>query len=63
VPNVVGKTLSSAKKLLTRAHCRLGTIKKKRASKHRIGRVIAQSKKSGKSYARNTKVTLTLGKR
>jgi beta-lactam-binding protein with PASTA domain len=25
--------------------------------------VIAQSKKSGKSYARNTKVTLTLGKR
>jgi hypothetical protein len=63
VPKLKGKTLSQAKTLLGRAHCKLGKVTKPRKPKHRKLRTLVVSSSSpsaGKVRPNGTKVSLTL---
>jgi PKD domain len=63
VPKLKGKTLSQAKTLLRRAHCRLGRVHKPRKPKHRKLRkliVASSSPRAGRVRPNGTKVSLTL---
>jgi beta-lactam-binding protein with PASTA domain len=62
VPKVVGKKLAAAKSRIRAAHCRVGKITKKKSSRKKKGRVIAQSPKPGKTLPAGSKVKLTVGK-
>jgi hypothetical protein len=62
VPRLKGRTLASAKRLLTRAGCRLGKVSKRRSS-HRRGTVLTQSKAPGRKVLRGTRVAVTLARR
>jgi beta-lactam-binding protein with PASTA domain len=58
VPNVVGKSLSSAKAAITKAKCTVGTVTLVKSSAPK-GTVTAQSPKGGKTVKAGTKVNLT----
>jgi hypothetical protein len=63
VPRLKGKSLPTARKLLSSAHCRLGKVKRPRVPKHRKLRpllVRSQSPSSGRLLAGGTKVALVL---
>jgi PASTA domain len=62
VPKVVGRTLKTAKSRITNSYCRVGQIKKKKSSKRKRGKVLAQSPKPGKTLYAYAKITLTVGK-
>jgi uncharacterized repeat protein (TIGR01451 family) len=62
VPKVVGKKLAVAKSRIRAAHCRVGKITKKKSSRKKKGRVLAQSPKPGKTLPAGSKVKLTVGK-
>ncbi len=62
VPNVVGKTLAAAKRLLAGARCRVGTVRQAYSARVRKGRVIAQSRARGRSLPLNSRVALTLSR-
>jgi uncharacterized repeat protein (TIGR01451 family) len=62
VPKVVGLPLTKARTRISKAHCRVGKIKKKTSSKKKKGKVLAQSPKPGKTLANGAKVNLTVGK-
>jgi uncharacterized repeat protein (TIGR01451 family) len=62
VPKVVGKKLAAAKSRVRAAHCRVGKITKKKSSRKKKGRVLAQSPKPGKTLPAGSKVKLTVGK-
>jgi uncharacterized repeat protein (TIGR01451 family) len=62
VPKVIGKKLAPAKSRIKAAHCRVGKITKKKSSKKKKGRVLAQSPKPGKTLPAGAKVKLTVGK-
>jgi PASTA domain len=47
VPNLVGKTIVAAKRLLLAGHCKVGTIKKATSRKQRKDRVIQQGRRAG----------------
>ncbi len=59
VPYLVGHTLRGARKLLTRAHCRIGTIHKP-ARGHGKLLVIRQSRRRGTKLAANTAIAVYL---
>lgn len=61
VPNLKGKTLTSAKSALTHAHCAAGKITRK-FSKVKKGRVISQKPKAGTHLSAGSKVNLVLSK-
>ncbi len=61
VPRLTGKTLTQARKALTKAHCRLGSVHRRHMRSHH-GRIVLQQRRAGKTYARNTKVSVTLAK-
>ncbi|HKD95834.1 MAG TPA: PASTA domain-containing protein [Gaiellaceae bacterium] len=61
VPNLKGKTLSSAKSALKHAHCNAGKVTKK-FSKVKKGRVISQKPKAGTDLPAGSKVNLVLSK-
>lgn len=63
VPSLKGKTLASARKALTSAHCALGSVRRVAASTKRVGRVLTQKKKAGAVLPRGTKVGITLGRK
>jgi hypothetical protein len=63
VPKLRGKSLAAARRLLVRAGCAVGKVKRPRRPRHGRLRplvVSAQSAKAGASVARGTKVRLTL---
>jgi PKD domain len=60
VPNIKGKTLSRARTLLTRAHCRLGQVHKPKHHKHRKLVVSKTSPGAGQTRPAGTKVAVTL---
>jgi phosphodiesterase/alkaline phosphatase D-like protein len=60
VPRLRGKTVKAAKRAIRRRHCRLGTVKRKRAKSVRRGRVVSQSPKPGTRRAKGAKVKLTV---
>jgi len=62
VPKVVGLPLTKARTRISKAHCRVGKIKKKTSSTKKKGKVLAQSPKPGKTLANGAKVNLTVGK-
>jgi beta-lactam-binding protein with PASTA domain len=62
VPKVVGKRLAAAKARIRRAHCSVGKVTRKRATKARRGRVIAQSPRPGRRLANHARVRLTVGR-
>jgi hypothetical protein len=63
VPNVVGRLLASARKLLAKASCGVGSVTRKRASRRKRGRVIRQSPAAGAQLANAAPVALVVGRR
>ncbi len=62
VPNVVGLKLAAAETALQHRDCAVGTIKHKKSSKKKRGRVLKQSLNPGTVHAVGTPVDLTVGK-
>jgi beta-lactam-binding protein with PASTA domain len=62
VPKLVGKTLAAAKRALRAHHCGIGKVKRK-AHRGKPGRVLGQSIKPGRSFAKGTKIALVVSKR
>jgi hypothetical protein len=64
VPSLRGLRLTFAKRLLSAAGCRLGTVSRRTTGKRRrVGRVIAQRTRAGTELAQGSKVNVTVGKR
>ncbi len=62
MPRLPGKTLTQARKLLTKAHCRLGTIKRKKVKAAKVGRITAQGSKAGVKHLSGAHVAITLAR-
>jgi hypothetical protein len=60
VPKLEGKTLTQAKKLLGRAHCRLGKVTQPATHKHKLV-VVSQNPAAKKTLPSGTKVGVRLG--
>ena len=61
VPRLKRKTLARARRLLQRHHCRLGKVRRPKASGHLHLVVVAQSPKAGSRRRAKARVSLTLG--
>jgi subtilisin family serine protease len=61
VPRVTGKTLAAARSALTRSHCALGRVTKRR-SRIRRGRVVTQSVRTGTRRPRGFRVGVTVSR-
>ena len=61
VPRVIGRPLASASRLIRRAGCSVGRVRRVR-SKRRRGRVVAQSPRAGRTVQRRTPVTLRVSR-
>ena len=59
---MVGLKLAKARTKITRAHCRVGAIKRKHAAARLKGKVIGQSPKPGRRLANGSRVRLTVGR-
>ena len=62
VPRLVGKTLLAAKSLIRKAHCRLGAVTYARSRTVGKGHVISQSRRAGRRYPANTKISLVVSR-
>ena len=62
MPNVVGKTLSAARRALARKHCRLGRIGHAFSTKRKKGLVISQKPRAGARRASGAKVNVVVSK-
>jgi beta-lactam-binding protein with PASTA domain len=62
VPKLRGKTLPKAKRLLKRAHCRLGKVARKTSTSVKPGRVIKTRFKAGTRHRAGTRVKVTIAK-
>ena len=63
VPRVVGMRLALARGRITRANCRVGTVRRARASAKKAGKVLSQRPKAGSVLTRGSKVSLVVGRR
>jgi hypothetical protein len=63
VPKLRGKTLRNAKRLLKRAHCRLGKVSRKANAKVKPGRVVNTRFKAGTRHRAGTRIRVTLAKK
>ena len=63
VPNLVGKTLASAKRLLLAGHCKVGTVKRATSRKQRKDRVIQQGRRAATTLPGGSGVTLLVSSR
>ena len=63
VPNVVGRTLTDAKRLLVAGHCKLGKLKYATSKLRRKGRVIQQGRRAATTLAGGSSVTLLVSSR
>jgi Tol biopolymer transport system component len=61
VPRVVGLRLAKARTRITRAHCRVGRIR--RARSRRAGRVLSQNPRAGARRPAGTRISLVVGRR
>jgi hypothetical protein len=61
VPKVVGKKLPTARRMITRARCRVGRVRRAKSRKPR-GRVVKQTPRWGVSRARGTRVNLVVSR-
>jgi PASTA domain-containing protein len=62
VPNIKRKSISSAKKKLAAAHCKLGKVTRKKGGSSYRGRVITSKPKTGTVKPENTRVALVVGR-
>jgi alkylated DNA nucleotide flippase Atl1 len=62
VPKTVGKKLDLAWHRIAAAHCRLGKVRRVKATKRQRGRVLRQSLAPGDQYRSDTKVDLRVGR-
>jgi hypothetical protein len=62
VPHVVGTTLSRAKGALKAAGCKLGKVRRVKASHRKRGRVLSQSPAAGKHLSAGARVKLAVGR-
>jgi hypothetical protein len=62
VPNLRGKTLAQARRLLTARRCALGRVTRARSAKVRRGRVVSQSRRPGARLRRGTKVNVVVSR-
>ena len=62
VPNVVGKRLGAAGMAITKAHCRVGTVRRRASKKVERGRVISQSPKPRKRLQNRGRVDLVVSR-
>ncbi|HEY7148945.1 MAG TPA: PASTA domain-containing protein, partial [Gaiellaceae bacterium] len=63
VPRLIGTRLAVARKRIGRAHCKVGSVRRVRATKRRAGKVVRQSPKPGAVRGRGAKVALFVGRR
>jgi beta-lactam-binding protein with PASTA domain len=63
VPKLRGKTLPKAKRLLKRAHCRLGKVARKPSKRVKPGHVLATRFKPGTRHRAGTRVRVTIAKK
>ena len=63
VPRVIGMRLAVARKKIGTANCLVGRVRRARAAKTRVGKVLSQSPKAGSVRQRGTKVNLVVGRR
>ena len=61
VPNLVGKHLKAAKKMIRAAHCKVGNVIKEEGVSAKSGTVVKQNPKAGKVRAAASMVNFTLG--
>src|SRR3954447_10591131 len=62
VPSAAGKTLSQAKKALTRGHCGVGKVTRAHSGRYRRGRVIRLTPKSGSHLATGAKIRIVVAR-
>ena len=62
VPNVVGRSLGTARTRIARANCRVGTIAYRAVSRRRRGKVIGQNPHAGRNLPRNSRIHLLVGR-
>jgi uncharacterized repeat protein (TIGR01451 family) len=62
VPNVKGRTLVQARKLLAAKRCALGRVSRAYSAKVKRGRIISQSRRPGARFPRRTKVNVVLSR-
>jgi len=60
VPRLLGRTLSTARRLLASADCRLGHVSRKRSRTTAAGRIAAQAPRPGVSAAIGTRVSVVV---
>ena len=64
VPKLKGKTLGDAKKALKKAHCKLGSVSKKKTKKPKlVGKVLSQTPGAKSALAASSRVAVTIGKK
>ena len=63
MPNIVGKTLTDAKRLLLAGHCKAGTVKLATSRKQRKGRVIQQGRRPSTTLTGGSAVSLLVSSR
>ena len=63
VPRVIGLRLATARKRITKAHCKVGRVRHRHTGPSRVGRVLSQSTRAGTRHAAGTKVNLAVGRR
>jgi hypothetical protein len=61
VPKVVGKKLVTARRLIVRARCRVGRVRRARSARVR-GRVLSQRPRAGAKRARGARVNLVVSR-
>jgi hypothetical protein len=62
VPNVVGKRLAAAKRLLVQRHCRTGKVGHAYSRKRKKGIVISQNRRPGKVLPARSKINLVVSR-
>jgi hypothetical protein len=61
VPRVVGHRLGAAKAMIARAHCRVGSITRRRVARRRQNVVLSQRPRAGTHLAGGARIDLTVG--
>ncbi|HYZ92233.1 MAG TPA: S8 family serine peptidase, partial [Actinomycetota bacterium] len=62
VPNVRGRTVARARRLLARANCRLGAVRRVYSGRVRSGLVVSQSRRPGARLPRGTRVNVKVSR-
>ena len=62
VPNVRGKTLAQARRLLTSRRCALGRVSRAYSGRIRKSRIISQSRRPGTRHPRRTRVNVLVSR-